>query len=232
MNLKTILTASVFLGVLVAPLSFGQTLITNYTSPITYTDSTQGWSRGCPELDASVAGTNNFLVVCYRQTGNGEVVRTNKYSNVVTVDTNWAEIPSGGLFIFKINNPNNLSCVYTNTNGNSFYASGVINSSNKIGVVYSQPKVVTNAYTNYWPSGPGRRLETNILTVQDGTQTVGILTTLNNGTNWTLSTNPGSATPGFVGVGGFGAQGTNTSYFVLLTTNNTNKVVFNIYRVP
>lgn len=210
---------------------WAQTFITNFTSSITHTVASDGWSRNRPELDVSTVGTTNFLVLCYRQWRNGELTFTNNFSgNLSPVGKGWASIPNGGMYIFRINSSSNLSCVYTNTNGHSHYAGGAINSPNKVWFYQASPAVLTNVCTNY--SVSPYRLETNVVTDYWGGSISGMLTTTNQGTNWTTSLTPGSSTPGFIVEGGNAAQSTNYSFVVIVSTNSSKKVVFGIHRVP
>lgn len=209
--------------------SLGQTLITNYTSSISCTIASDGYSRYRPEVDVSVSGTN-YLVLSYRQWKNGNVVWTNKYSNNTWISTNYASVPNGGTFIFRFNNSNSLTCVYSNTNGHSHYAGGVFSGTNKVWLYYAQPAVVTNIFTTRQESGP--RVETNIITDFWGTNVAGMLTTTNNGTNWNFTNVPGSGTPGYIVEGGSGAQALNIGNLVIVSTNSSGKIVFNLYRVP
>jgi len=208
---------------------FAQTSITNYTSAISCTIATNWDSRGRPELDVSTAGTN-YLVLSYRQWKNGTSVVTNKSISGTNINTNEIAIPNGASYIFRINNPSNLTCVYTNTNGHSHYAGGIVSASNKVWLYYAQPAVLTNVFTSYVYVPPAP--VTNIYTDLWGSPVSGTLTTTNNGTNWTFNTVPGSGTPGFLVEGGNGAQTTNYGMIVIASTNSSGKVVFNFYRFP
>ena len=241
MNFKTAI-----LGLSIALFAFSseslaQRLVFTFTTQITPSVATDGFGRYRPELDVSTVGSNNFLVLCYRQTKDGQLVSTNKYSNVTTVDTNWLQIPNGGMYIFKLNNTNptnnnttNMSLVWSNVSGHTHYAGGVVTSSNKVWYYYANPKVVTNIFTNFWAGTNGSqslRRETNILIDQWGSSVSGMLTLPASGTNVSNSNNPGSATPGFIVEGGTGAQSSSLS-FVVIAKTNSGKVAFDIYRVP
>lgn len=233
------------LGLIVAALSFfssesfAQRLVFSFPTQITPTIATDGFGRYRPELDVSTVGTNNFLVLCYRQWRDGSVVRSNRPGNFT--DTNYLQVPNGGMYIFRINNPNatsststNMSLVWSNVTGHSHYGGGVVTSANKVWYYYASPRLVTNVFTNFW-AGPGGsqglRRETNVLIDQWGSSVSGMLTLPSTGTNVLNSNNPGSATPGFIAENGTGAQSSSLSFVVIAKTNN-GKVAFDIYRVP
>ena len=91
----------------------------------------------------------------------------------------------------------------------------------------------TKAFINYWDYGVAiRRLETNLVTGQWGSSTVGTITIPGGTSNVSISRNPGSASPGFIADGGIGGQSANQAYHVIATTKVSNKVVFSIYRIP
>lgn len=220
--------------------SFAQRLVFSFTNQIKYTEATDGFGRYRPELDVSTVGSNNFLVLCYRQWRNGSLSRSNRPGNFT--DTNWLQVPNGGMFIFRINNTNpttisttNMTLVWSNVSGHSHYAGGVVTSPNKVWYYYASPKLVTNIFTNFW-AGPGGsqllRTETNVLIDQWGSSVSGMLTLPTTGTNVSNSNDPGSATPGFIVEGGTGAQSPSLSFVVIAKTNSSNNIVFDIHRVP
>jgi len=219
--------------------SFAQRLVFSFSTQITPTVATDGFGRYRPELDVRTAGTNNFLVLCYRQWRDGSVVRSNRPGNFT--DTNYLQVPNGGMYIFRINNPNatssastNMSLVWSNVTGHSHYAGGVVTSPTKVWYYYANPRTVTNVFTNFWAGPTGGQLlrrETNVLIDQWGSSVSGMLTLPTSGTSVLNSNNPGSATPGFIVEGGTGAQSSTLSYVVIAKTNS-GKVAFDIYRVP
>jgi hypothetical protein len=219
--------------------SFAQRLVFSFSTQITPTVATDGFGRYRPELDVSTVGANNFLVLCYRQWRDGSVVRFNSPGNFT--DTNYLQVPNGGMYIFRINNPNatssnsaNMSLVWSNVTGHSHYAGGVVTSSSKVWYYYATPRLVTNVFTNFW-AGPNEsqllRRETNVLIDQWGSSVSGMLTLPTSGTRVSDLKDPGSATPGFIVEGGTGAQSSSLSYVVIAKTKN-RKVAFDIYRVP
>jgi len=219
--------------------SFAQRLVFSFPTQITPTVATDGFGCFRPCLDVSTVGTNNFLVLCYRQWRDGSVVRSNSPGNFT--DTNYLQVPNGGIYIFRINNPNatsnlstNMSLVWSNITGHSHYAGGVVTSPYKVWYHYATPSLVTNVFTNFW-AGPGGgqllRRETNVLIDQWGSSVSGMLTLPASGTDVSNTNNPGSATPGFIVEGGTGAQSPSLSYVVIAKTNS-GKVAFDIYRVP
>jgi len=216
------------------------TRILSFTSSLVLSSATDGWGTYRPEVSVNSVGRSHYLLLTYKQYANGIQITTNRPVGAAqSVWTNWEAKPSGAVFVFKMN-PTNGTVVGTGPvftmqipTAHSYSVGSAWKLTNAFGFYYALPMVVTNVRTNYDQNPP--RCETNIWTDLYGRKVEGIMQTANNGTNWQTNLSFGSGITNFVALNGAAHEDLTNTYLAAvrwINTNNAQRVVFDVYRVP